>query len=124
LHVWIALDDVSDSVLVLDHVVQRNALRAFGVAEQQPRVAAGNEAFRDKAEKIKREDRENQANRDRVKRMQQNFAQRPLRELQHAVVDTFGESPPTTARRMGRVFVQSTGAKTRPMRRAVVGGDS
>src|SRR5205085_2975244 len=94
LHVWILLNDVGNHVRMFNHVIERNALRAFRATQQQPGVAARNKTFRHDAEEIKREDRENQTDRDREKRMQQNLLQRPLIKLQDAVVDAFGESPP------------------------------
>src|SRR5436305_14855211 len=95
---------------MLNHVVKRDALGAYRAAQEQPSVTAGNETLRDDAEEIKREHRQNQADRDREKRMQQNLLQRPLIKLQHAVIDAFSECPPAASRRVCGTFMQCTGA--------------
>src|SRR4051812_42562210 len=98
---------------MLDHVVERNALGRFRVAEQQPRVAARNESFGHRAEQIKSEHRENETNRDRVQRMAQHGTQAPFIKLKHPVVDAFSESPPTPPRRMATFFMQRALANRR-----------
>src|SRR5262249_34999863 len=45
LYVRIALDDFGNDVLVTNHIVQRDALCTFRIAEEQPGVARGNETF-------------------------------------------------------------------------------
>ena len=65
LHVRIVLDDVSDDILMPDHVVERDALGGFGVAEQQPAVAAGNKTFGNDGEEIDRHACQHQVNRNR-----------------------------------------------------------
>ena len=96
---------------MLDHVIERNALRGFRAAQKQSGIAAGDETLRHRAKQIKSEDGENQTDRDREQRMLEHAAQRPFVELQHPVVEAFSKPPPTeTANGFASIFVQGAGA--------------
>ena len=91
---------------MFDHVFQRYALRAFGTAIKQNAIAAGNESFRHHREQIDRHTGQHDHHQDGQKRMRQHALQRPFVSVQDAVVDAFGESPPTASWRVPGPFVQ------------------
>ena len=57
---------------MLNHIVKRNALGAFGAAEQQAAVPARNEPFRDDGKQINGYPRQDRHHEDRQQRMRED----------------------------------------------------
>ena len=89
-----------------DHVVESYALRAFSAADQQAAIAARNESFGHNREEIDRHSGQDRHHEDGQKRMRQHALQRPFVSVQDAVVDAFGEPPPTPSSRVASLVVE------------------
>ena len=65
LHIGIVFYDFGDDALMTNHVIQRNSLGSFSVAEQESGITAGNETFGNNHEQIDSHAGQNEADGNR-----------------------------------------------------------